>query len=349
MNNKIVIIENSETTFNKLKENLDQIGDVVVTFDEITDSLTTHCHYRNISDLVTVKMKEYGKEIAVFIIDLQLSGDNTYGGIQIIKDIRNVSVNQVNDEYWRSIVPIIVCTQYPNYESKTKEAGANCLIRKSDKLEVAQKAIDDKPSWKRQLNKFLTNDFLPVVKKYNDWYCETIKKIENTPMSIRTASIKFFKENNDPDIRHAFVMTSFAKEYEKAIEQALTEVQNKYFVNTYIANKAHGQTSDDLFDNIRGYMHCCDFGIGIYFCDPRTKTVNVNLSVEVGYMLGLGKRICYLKDVNLEQLNTDLIAKIYTEYKKTKNSKGKKAPTMENALIGWIEGAKGDLNIKSRE
>lgn len=349
MKKTIIIIENNKTTFEHLKEHVKSLGSVDITFDEIDVALSGRSDQDNISGLVQKKIKRYGKSIVAFIVDLQLQKNNNYGGIQIIKDIRNISQAKKDKEYWRLLVPVIVCTNYPNYSDTAIEAGANYVIQKDHVLEMEKEAINIKKTWENKLNDFITNKFLPVVNSYCSWYLTTMERIDLAPISVKEASINFFKKNNNPDVKHAFVMTSFSKDYEKAIQKALDSVQNQFYVKTHIANSSPGETEEGLYNNLCGLMHCCDFGIGIYFPDPKTGNVNANLSVEVGYMLGLGKRICYLKDVNLPQLNTDLISKIYTEYKKTKRAKGKDVLVMEEALISWIKGAKNDLQIRERE
>ena len=41
---------------------------------------------------------------------------------------------------------------------------------------------------------------------------------------------------------------------------------------------------------------------------------NPNVSLEVGYMLGLGKSVCFLKDRTLKTLHTDLVGKLYRSF-----------------------------------
>lgn len=349
MKKRIIIVENNKEAFEKLKRNVNGIGEVVIDFNEVTRALKSR--EKPISDLIQKKMDEYGKEIVCFIFDLQLSGDSAYGGIQLIRDIRGNASPLGNDAYWRTIVPIIVCTNYPNYATDAKKAGANYVIEKLSLLEKEDSMIDSKQSWKTKLSVFLTQSFLPIITSYSEWYCSAMRKIENTPESFRRASIRFFQQYNDPSLKYAFVMTSFTKAYEDVICQSLTELEDKFYVKTIIANHPYGETDEELFKNIKGMMHCCDFGIGVYFFEPgikNTKCINPNLSLEVGYMLGLDKLICYLKDRNLPRLNTDLGAMIYTEYKKTKNAKGKGAPLMQDALIEWVKGNMKILSIRDR-
>lgn len=340
---KIIIIENNKKTFDNLKKNVNEIGEVAITYEEIQSALLGN----NISGLVEKKMQKYGKNIVAFIIDLNLNEENCYGGIQIIKEIRNAPASS-DEEYWRLIVPIIVCTQYPNYEEKAKKAGANKVIRKVRALEYAEKAFENREEWKEERDLFFTDSFLPVLHGYRDWYNSAMEKIEHAPNSIKLASINFFISYNNPELKHAFVMTSFADEYEHTISSALSSIEQKYYIKSHLADKSYKATTDDLFPYLQSLMHCCDFGIGVFFQDPRTNSINANLSIEVGYMLGIKKEICYLKDVELKEPPADLISKIYTKYKKTKRSKGKDVPTMDEALCKWIDGRSG-LKIKKRD
>jgi len=344
MDNKIIIIEDNKVAFYKLKENVEQIGPVVVSYNEINDALLVHNTYSTITDLIEKKYDKYGKEISLFIIDLKLCGDSADGGIGAIKVIRS----KFDNSYWRSIVPIIVYTNYANYEELAMKAKANVLIRKIKEIEMEESALSEKKTWKNKLETHLTTILLPEIRAYIDWYVASIEKIERTPLNIRQSVISFFRVNNDPNIKHAFIMTSFEKNYEKAIEKALEEVKKHYLVETHMAN-TNGEVSDDLFANISGLMHCCDFGIGIFFDDSKKgNAINPNLALEVGYMLGIGKKICYLKDNSLPQLPVDLISKIYTKYKKTKTAKGKDIPVMTDALMKWIQDVSKELKIEER-
>ena len=59
--------------------------------------------------------------------------------------------------------------------------------------------------------------------------------------------------------------------------------------------------------------------------------INPNLSQEVGYMLGLQKKVCILKDKKLDKINTDLSSWIYQEYTKD---------TLEKQLVQWLKNNK---------
>jgi hypothetical protein len=70
---------------------------------------------------------------------------------------------------------------------------------------------------------------------------------------------------------------------------------------------------DDLYPNVKVYMHACDFGIAVF--DRLTADdFNPNVSLEVGYLFGMGKNVLLLKDQTLKSLHTDLTGKLYKEF-----------------------------------
>jgi hypothetical protein len=70
---------------------------------------------------------------------------------------------------------------------------------------------------------------------------------------------------------------------------------------------------DDLYANVKVYMHACDFGIAVF--DRLTADdFNPNVSLEVGYLFGKDKNVMLLKDKTLKALQTDLTGKLYKEF-----------------------------------
>lgn len=103
--------------------------------------------------------------------------------------------------------------------------------------------------------------------------------------------------------------------------------------------KAHGVVAlraddkeymDDLFANIKTYMHACDFGVAVF--DRITEDdFNPNVSLEVGYMMGMGKDVLLLKDRTLRNLHTDLAGKLYKQFDTTDV-----AGTMPQQIEKWL-------------
>jgi len=71
--------------------------------------------------------------------------------------------------------------------------------------------------------------------------------------------------------------------------------------------------SDELLPNIRTYMHACSFGIAV-FERLASENFNPNVSLEVGYMMALGKPVLLLKDSTLALLPTDLVGRLYSSF-----------------------------------
>lgn len=60
-------------------------------------------------------------------------------------------------------------------------------------------------------------------------------------------------------------------------------------------------------------MYSCDFAIAI-FERITEDNFNPNVSLEVGYMMGINKSVLFLKDKTLKSLQTDLAGKLYKEF-----------------------------------
>jgi len=102
--------------------------------------------------------------------------------------------------------------------------------------------------------------------------------------------------------------------------------------------------SDELLSNTRTYMHCCSFGIAV-FERLETNEFNPNISLEVGYMMAMGKPVCLLKDRTLTALHTDLVGRLYKEF----DPQQAKA-TISAVLSAWFEDRQiGDRARKRRK
>jgi len=133
-----------------------------------------------------------------------------------------------------------------------------------------------------------------------------------------------------PDGKVAFIMMKFENTAaHRAIVDEIKRVCKKHGICARRADDK--QYHEDLFPNIRVYMHGCDFGIAV-FERISADDYNPNVSLEVGYMLGLDKKVCLLKDKTLRELNTDLVGKLYKPFD-TRDVKN----TLEQVLEKWLE------------
>lgn len=125
-----------------------------------------------------------------------------------------------------------------------------------------------------------------------------------------------------PFEENVFAMTRFPDEQDDSLPDpvaaGLEEARS--------ACKAHGLTFhlasdrkivDDLWANVLAHTWGCRYGIG-FFEDRRGRGVNYNLTIEVGSMLAMGRRIALLKDSSIDSLPTDLVGRIYTSVDLTK-------------------------------
>ena len=119
------------------------------------------------------------------------------------------------------------------------------------------------------------------------------------PIGQKTAFIIMQFENTKP---HQAIVTCIKNTLKKHGITALRADDKEYM--------------DDLLPNIKTYMHACDFGVAVY--DRITEDdFNPNVSLEVGYMLGMGKNVLLLKDKTLKSLQTDLTGKLYKTFDTT--------------------------------
>ena len=96
-----------------------------------------------------------------------------------------------------------------------------------------------------------------------------------------------------------------------AILAALEKVSRETGVPLIRAD--HRLYHDDLFENVRIYLHGCSFGIAV-FEDAEARGFNPNVSLEVGYLHALGKHVLHLKSSSLSKMPTDLLSKLYCPY-----------------------------------
>lgn len=127
----------------------------------------------------------------------------------------------------------------------------------------------------------------------------------------------------------AFIIMQFGST--KPYGEVVTCIRDTLKVRGVTALRADDKEyMDDLFANIKTYMHACDFGIAVL--DRITEDdFNPNVSLEVGYMLGMGKDVLLLKDRTLRSLHSDLAGKLYKQFDTT-NVSG----TMPEQINKWL-------------
>lgn len=124
--------------------------------------------------------------------------------------------------------------------------------------------------------------------------------------------IEAFKQDQPDKQTCGFIMMKFTDtDLHKSCLSVIREVCAEFGLTIL---RADDKTySDDLLGNVRTYMHGCGFGIALY--ERLTEDeFNPNVSLEVGYMLALGKPVLLLKDRTLGNLQTDLMGRLYSPF-----------------------------------
>ena len=134
------------------------------------------------------------------------------------------------------------------------------------------------------------------------------ESVEYIPADIKESSERFYRDYPN-GTRTAFLIMQFTEtDFHNKIISSIKSLLLEH--NIIVLRADDKEYSDDLFANIKTYMHCCEFGISI-FERVTEDEFNPNVSLEVGYMMGLNKPVCLLKDRTLKSLQTDLAGKLY--------------------------------------
>jgi hypothetical protein len=139
-------------------------------------------------------------------------------------------------------------------------------------------------------------------------------KINILPAEI-SVGIEKFQNEFPSNQKTAFIIMRFenTKVYSQ-ISECIKTTLAKHNINALRADDK--QYLDDLFPNIKVFMHGCNFGIAL-IDRIADENFNPNVSLEVGYMLGLGKDVLLIKDKTLKSLQTDLTGKLYKQFDTT--------------------------------
>jgi len=129
-----------------------------------------------------------------------------------------------------------------------------------------------------------------------------------SPLEIADSLHCFQIEYPEPS-KACFLMMRFGTtKAHRLITETIKQVLSSFEIQGL---KADGkQFHDDVLGNIRTYLHGCGFGVAV-FERLEKDDFNPNVSLEVGYLLALGKPVLLLKDKTLQQLHTDLVGKLY--------------------------------------
>jgi nucleoside 2-deoxyribosyltransferase len=131
------------------------------------------------------------------------------------------------------------------------------------------------------------------------------------PIEIKESLQAFLADHPNPR-SNAFIMMRFdSGKPNKAICKTIRQILKSSGIEGLRADDKIYH--DDLYWNIMTYIYGCGLGIAV-FERVESDTFNPNVSLEVGYMLALGKPVCLLKDQTIKALHADLIGKLYQPF-----------------------------------
>ncbi len=141
--------------------------------------------------------------------------------------------------------------------------------------------------------------------------------------------------------RTAFVMMKFGQtDSHDPILEGIRDCLGQYEIVAVRADEK--EYHSDLFFNIQTYLYACSFGIAV-FERLESEDFNPNVSLEVGYLMGLGKPVCLLKDRTLRSLQADLTGKLHKSFD-PQNPIGSIPPVLTHWMLdrGLVSPLEGD-------
>jgi hypothetical protein len=135
--------------------------------------------------------------------------------------------------------------------------------------------------------------------------------LHTIPPEIQSSLRDFRLDHPDPK-KVAFIMMKFGKTtaHDKIV-QGIRDALAPHGISAVRADDRDYHT--DLYPNILTYLYGCGFAIAV-FERIEKDDFNPNVSLEVGYLLAMGREICLLKDQTLPLLQTDLVGKLYRTF-----------------------------------
>jgi hypothetical protein len=130
--------------------------------------------------------------------------------------------------------------------------------------------------------------------------------------------------NKYPFDKAVFIMVRYRKRNEKLIKEIKSLLSSKGYRG--ILASEHNLT-DDLYNPIACLL-CCSMGIAIFDKAETYAIFNPNVAYELGMLHLLGRECLILKHQSLKTLHTDILMKLYLEYKTVEDAKSQ--------TINWI-------------
>ncbi|MBP2377029.1 hypothetical protein JOF42_000524 [Microbacterium phyllosphaerae] len=124
--------------------------------------------------------------------------------------------------------------------------------------------------------------------------------------------LRAFLEDHPEPSRNVFIMMRFgATPQMKQIHDAIVAGLAEHGMNAVRADDR--DYTGELWSNIEVYLTGCAYGIAV-FEDIEQRDYNPNVSLELGYLMGRGKRTLLLKEKRLPNMPSDVVHRLYKEF-----------------------------------
>lgn len=122
---------------------------------------------------------------------------------------------------------------------------------------------------------------------------------------------RFLEDHPEPS-RNVFVMMRFADTPQmNQIHASIKSTLAGLGMNAVRADDR--DYTGELWSNIEVYLTGCQYGIAV-FEDIEQRDFNPNVSLELGYLMGRGKRTLLLKEKRLPRVPSDVVHRLYKEF-----------------------------------
>ncbi|EMQ99563.1 hypothetical protein ADIAG_00663 [Paeniglutamicibacter gangotriensis Lz1y] len=123
--------------------------------------------------------------------------------------------------------------------------------------------------------------------------------------------MRFLEDHPEPS-RNVFIMMRFSDTPQmKQIHDAIVAGLAEHGMNAVRADDR--DYTGELWSNIEVYLTGCQYGIAV-FEDIELRDFNPNVSLELGYLMGRGKRTLLLKEKRLPKIPSDVVHRLYKEF-----------------------------------
>lgn len=153
-------------------------------------------------------------------------------------------------------------------------------------------------------------------------------QIEAAPSHAKPATMSLLADHPNYRTNCFLIMPFRPTEFHQKVETTLRRTMAQWGITLLRADDKH--YSDDVLSNIEAYMYGCRFGIALHE-RVLSNDHNANVAFEIGYMLGLRKHVCLLKEKTVERLPSDLQGRLYVEFDGFAIES-----TLERALMKWL-------------